>query len=215
MEVAVKMNPVRSKRVAAAFDEVAQGRGMCESSGSEHSATEEISPDNLSDLVASFMEKEGEGIELFLVDEEIEKCNIEDFSKVSDAKTMDTLRDLLGYNIVRDDAKEMISSKTGQRPAGDYQDIDVINANGQRYIVAVHLAAIFKIARPREQFTSMLGLFPLIFVGQREELKKLVRVMSDAMKQSMKRSELSMPPWRSEYMQSKWFGSYKRTTNNT
>ncbi|XP_031398567.1 uncharacterized protein LOC116209151 [Punica granatum] len=198
---------------------------MCESSGSEHSATEEISPDNLSDLVASFMEKEGEGIELFLVDEEIEKCNIEDFSKVSDAKTMDTLRDLLGYNIVRDDAKEMISSvsslcksrweKTGQRPAGDYQDIDVINANGQRYIVAVHLAAIFKIARPREQFTSMLGLFPLIFVGQREELKKLVRVMSDAMKQSMKRSELSMPPWRSEYMQSKWFGSYKRTTNNT
>ncbi|OWM85607.1 hypothetical protein CDL15_Pgr029030 [Punica granatum] len=177
---------------------------MCESSGSEHSATEEISPDNLSDLVASFMEKEGEGIELFLVDEEIEKCNIEDFSKVSDAKTMDTLRDLLGYNI-----------KTGQRPAGDYQDIDVINANGQRYIVAVHLAAIFKIARPREQFTSMLGLFPLIFVGQREELKKLVRVMSDAMKQSMKRSELSMPPWRSEYMQSKWFGSYKRTTNNT
>lgn len=38
--------------------------------------------------------------------------------------------------------------------------------------------------------------------------------MSNAIKESMKSKDMPMPPWRRNgYMQTKWFGSYKRTTN--
>ncbi|KAI3985451.1 hypothetical protein MKX01_033765 [Papaver californicum] len=51
-------NPGRFKRVAEAFNEGAKARLCAESSGSEHSAIEETSPnDNLSDLVDSFLER--------------------------------------------------------------------------------------------------------------------------------------------------------------
>lgn len=34
------------------------------------------------------------------------------------------------------------------------------------------------------------------------------------MRQSLKKKEMHVPPWRTNaYMQTKWFGSYKRTTN--
>ncbi|CAK9161424.1 unnamed protein product [Ilex paraguariensis] len=51
-------NLVRFKRITAAFDDVARAR-LCESSGSEHSAAAEDSVADLSDLVDSFLEREG------------------------------------------------------------------------------------------------------------------------------------------------------------
>ncbi|KAK4802385.1 hypothetical protein SAY86_000588 [Trapa natans] len=59
------MKPIRFNRVAAAFDEVSRTARLYQSSGSEHSVgvVEEEedgeSPIDLSDLVASFMEREG------------------------------------------------------------------------------------------------------------------------------------------------------------
>lgn len=54
----------------------------------------------------------------------------------------------------------------------------------------------------------------MIFVGKVEDLKRVVRLMCTAIKGSMKRSDLHIPPWRrNAYMQAKWFSSYKRTTN--
>ncbi|XP_019418757.1 PREDICTED: uncharacterized protein LOC109329526 [Lupinus angustifolius] len=97
--------------------------------------------------------------------------------------------------------------------AGDYEYIDV-NLSGKRYIVEVSLAAEFTIARATNQYTSLLDVFPLIFVGKVEELKSVVRVMCTEIKGSMKRKDLHIPPWRRNgYMQAKWFSSYKRTTN--
>lgn len=100
--------PVKFTRVAAAFDEAAQGWRMCESSGSEHSAVEESSPDNLSDLVASFMEKDGNATELLSDEEETEKCSVEEPWWSDYDETADTLRDLLGCNSSMDGAKEAI-----------------------------------------------------------------------------------------------------------
>ncbi|KAJ7967771.1 DUF506 family protein [Quillaja saponaria] len=103
--------------------------------------------------------------------------------------------------------------KTGRFPAGDYEYVDV-NFSGKRYIVEVSLALEFEIARPTTQYSSLLDVFPMIFVGKVALLKQVVRLMCNAIKESMKSADLYVPPWRrNSYMQAKWFSSYKRTIN--
>ncbi|KAF9609681.1 hypothetical protein IFM89_017880 [Coptis chinensis] len=103
--------------------------------------------------------------------------------------------------------------RSGQYPAGSYEYIDVVVA-GKRYFVQVSLAGQFTIARPANCYVSFLNTLPQIFVGKAEEMKQVVKIMCRAMKESIKRNDLYLPPWRRNgYMQAKWFGSYKRTTN--
>ncbi|KAF7803817.1 DUF506 family protein [Senna tora] len=103
--------------------------------------------------------------------------------------------------------------KNGRFPGGDYEYMDV-NIGGERYIIEVSLSAEFQIARPTDQYLSLLHVLPLIYVGKVEELKKVVRIMCNAIKESMKSTELDVPPWRRNgYMQAKWLSSYRRTTN--
>ncbi|XP_043691282.1 uncharacterized protein LOC122641982 [Telopea speciosissima] len=102
--------------------------------------------------------------------------------------------------------------KMGRFPGGDYEYIDVI-VEGTRYMVEVTLEAEFTIARATDGYLSLLELFPSTFVGKPEELKQVVRLMCVAAKESMKRKNMPVPPWRKNaYMQAKWFGPYKRTT---
>ncbi|MCE2055699.1 hypothetical protein HAX54_043203 [Datura stramonium] len=110
--------------------------------------------------------------------------------------------------------KSKWEKRNGHLSSGNYEYIDV-NMNENRYIIEVNLAREFDIARPAACYTSLLEIFPSIFVGKVEELKQVVRIMSRAMKKSMKKMDIHVPPWRKNgYMQAKWFGSYKRTTNN-
>ncbi|GLT46695.1 hypothetical protein SLA2020_204370 [Shorea laevis] len=103
--------------------------------------------------------------------------------------------------------------KTERRPAGVYEYVDVI-IDGERYIVEVNPATEFEIIRPTSGYMSLLDIFPRIFVGKAEELKQIVRLMCTAIRKSMKRQDMHVPPWRrNSYMQSKWFTTYKRTTN--
>ncbi|KAK4360069.1 hypothetical protein RND71_022298 [Anisodus tanguticus] len=103
--------------------------------------------------------------------------------------------------------------KTSNSTSGSYEYIDIIVA-GNRYIIEVLLAGEFEIARATPCYASLLEIFPQVFVGKVEELKQVVKIMSRAMKKSMKKMDIYVPPWRRlAYMQAKWFGSYKRTTN--
>ncbi|KAL1537278.1 hypothetical protein AAHA92_29810 [Salvia divinorum] len=103
--------------------------------------------------------------------------------------------------------------KSDGQPSGSYEYIDV-NAGGSRYIVEVSLAGKFTIARPTAAYAALLDGFPAIFVGRSEEMKQVVKQMSKAIRKSMKSVELNVPPWRRlSYLQAKWSGSYKRTTN--
>lgn len=89
-----------------------------------------------------------------------------------------------------------------------------MNAGGSRYIVEVLVAGEFKIARATASYASLMEGFPRIFVGRAEEVKQVVRQMSKAVRKSLKSVGLNVPPWRRQaYMQAKWFGSYKRSTN--
>lgn len=89
-----------------------------------------------------------------------------------------------------------------------------MNAGGDRYIVEVFLAGEFTIARPTAAYAASIDRFPTVFVAKSEELKQVVRQMSKAIRKSLKSVGLTVPPWRRlAYMQFKWFGAYKRTTN--
>lgn len=102
--------------------------------------------------------------------------------------------------------------------AGNYEFIDVIHYTSSawqtRYFVDVDFASQFEIARPTDQYARLLLSLPKVFICRAEELKKLVKVMCNAVKRSLRSRELSVPPWRkSRYMESKWFGPHRRTTN--
>ncbi|KAK2412889.1 hypothetical protein QL285_048039 [Trifolium repens] len=221
--------PVRFERLAAAFEsnEVARVR-LCESSGSEHSP--ENSAD-LSDLVKSFMEKNS----VRAVLEEEEDGVVHDKEDYEEVKEKIRREAEFAIQLVAGDKtspgfKRLVMSRLRERgfdaglcktrwerkgryPAGDYEYIDV-NYGGNRYIVETSLMAEFEIARPTNQYSSLLEVFPLVFVGKVEELKKVVRLMCSAMKDSMKTMDMHVPPWRrNSYMQAKWFSLYKRTTN--
>ncbi|KAK5818063.1 uncharacterized protein LOC108487742 [Gossypium arboreum] len=104
--------------------------------------------------------------------------------------------------------------------AGNYEFIDVMrsvsSSRQKRYFVDLDFASEFEIAMPTGEYSRLLQYCPKAFVGKSEELKKIVRAMSDAAKRSLKSKGLSLPPWRkNRYMQNKWFASYRRTTNQT
>ncbi|KAI7999481.1 hypothetical protein LOK49_LG09G00126 [Camellia lanceoleosa] len=217
----------RFKRVAEAFDEVARAR-LCESSGSEYSPPETAV--DLSDLVKSFMERESGGGER--ENEEGDGENgFERESYCCDSELKESLIGLLGcddddelkrnigveieeaYRVVGNGLCKSKWEKVGRLPSGSYEYIDVKLAE-TRYIIEFCLAREFEIARATESYTSLLELFPLIFVGKVEELKQVVRLMCNAVKDSMKSMNMPVPPWRRHgYVQAKWFGSYRRTIN--
>ncbi|MCL7045871.1 hypothetical protein MKW94_028428 [Papaver nudicaule] len=94
----MERNPGRFKRVAEAFNEAA--RICAESSGSEHSAVEETSPSDLSDLVNSFLEmaNDDEVAEEQTYDEKIVNVKNNKGSSdngLDDSKTKDMLKSLL------------------------------------------------------------------------------------------------------------------------
>ncbi|KAL8228225.1 hypothetical protein R6Q57_015809 [Mikania cordata] len=103
--------------------------------------------------------------------------------------------------------------KKGRLLGGDHDYIDV-NISQTRYIIIISLVEEFKIARPTNSYASLLGVLPEISVLKVEDFKEIVRIMSRAIKMSMKQMKMPVPPWRRRvYFQAKWFGSYKRTTN--
>ncbi|XP_031475463.1 uncharacterized protein LOC116247418 [Nymphaea colorata] len=109
--------------------------------------------------------------------------------------------------------------KAGGLAAGSYEYVDVLVAGDgdheqQRYVVDVDFAGEFEIARPTRQYDMILAALPRVLVSRPEELRQIVRTVSQAAKKSMKAKGLHLPPWRkNRYMQAKWFGPYRRTTN--
>ncbi|PSR86319.1 Protein of unknown function DUF506, plant protein [Actinidia chinensis var. chinensis] len=103
---------------------------------------------------------------------------------------------------------------SGGLTSGCYEFIDVLRSDSARYFIDLDFAGEFAIARPTNHYDRMFQTLPRVFVGRSEELKQIVKVMSDAAKRSLKSRGLSLPPWRkNRYMQNKWFGSYRRTAN--
>eukprot|EP00253_Pinus_taeda_P035332 PITA_35332 len=102
-------------------------------------------------------------------------------------------------------------------PSGNYEYIDVIlkTTNSDRSIrlfVDLDFRGQFEIARPTSEYSALLGLLPKIYVGRAHKLQSIVKIMCEAVKKSLERKGMNLPPWRKYgYMRSMWLGSYKRT----
>jgi uncharacterized protein (TIGR01615 family) len=108
----------------------------------------------------------------------------------------------------------------GSFPGGDYEYIDVVfegkTGKSERILIDIEFRAQFEIARPSSSYNAVVQVLPPVFVGKADRLIGIVNIMSEAVKQSLKKSGLDLPPWRKpEYMRAKWFSSYRRTTNDT
>ncbi|XP_047309168.1 uncharacterized protein LOC124912573 [Impatiens glandulifera] len=221
--------PMRFKRMST----------VSESSGSEHSPEGSM---NLSDLVNSFIEREAENneddIELSESETEIHSYsamkmelrsllgNNHQFKEEIQAEICDLIgsssseRKRILMNRLRNRGFDagLCKSKwerTGKHPSGSYDYID-IKTSDNRYIVEIDIGNEFSIARQSKPYSSLLDLFPSILVIKADDLKKIVKLMSKAMKNSLYSVEMSIPPWRTNgYMKAKWFSAFKRTINES
>ncbi|KAK8521719.1 hypothetical protein V6N13_021802 [Hibiscus sabdariffa] len=162
--------------------------------------------DSFGSLLVADVSKAMEMLSFFNTDKAIFRC-----------KVMAYLRQA-GYNAAI--CKTKWSSSSAGVTAGNHEFIDVVQSVSStwqnRYFIDLDFASEFEIAMPTSEYSRLLQYCPKVFVGKGEELKKVVRAMSDSAKRSLKSKELSLPPWRkNRYMQKKWFAPYRRTTNQS
>ncbi|KAA0057415.1 uncharacterized protein E5676_scaffold216G00960 [Cucumis melo var. makuwa] len=103
--------------------------------------------------------------------------------------------------------------KSPTYPAGDYEYIDVI-IEGERLLIDIDLRSEFEIARSTKSYKSILQLLPYIFVGNPFRLQRIVSIVSEAAKQSLKKKGMPVPPWRkAEYVKAKWLSPHIRASS--
>lgn len=103
----------------------------------------------------------------------------------------------------------------GKVPGGDHEYIDVIhcdkNGSSERLIVDIDFRSHFKIARAIASYDAIFNSLPVIYIGSMSKLKRLLQIMVDAAKFSLKQNSMPLPPWRSlPYLQAKWQSDYVR-----
>ncbi|CAK9869647.1 unnamed protein product [Sphagnum jensenii] len=114
----------------------------------------------------------------------------------------------------------------GGFPGGDYEYIDVVfsaassgsssRRKSERVLIDIDFRTQFEIARPTKEYNAIVKALPILFVGGEDRLQQIVNLMSDAVKSSLKKRGMPLPPWRKpEYMLAKWLSSYKRSTNRS
>lgn len=114
---------------------------------------------------------------------------------------------LLGYDAAVCKSKW---EKATSVPAGEHEYIDVVTG-GARLLVEVDFRSEFEIARSTKTYRTLLQSLPSIYVGTTDRLVKIVALVSEAVKQSMRKKGLHFPPWRKcEYMKSKWLSKHER-----
>uniref|UniRef100_A0ACD5YMH2 Uncharacterized protein n=1 Tax=Avena sativa TaxID=4498 RepID=A0ACD5YMH2_AVESA len=110
--------------------------------------------------------------------------------------------------------------KSSVMAAGSHEYIDVVvvpgagGENETRYVVDVGFAGGFEVARPTDEYEAVRAALPEVLVARTDHLKRVVKLAASAARRSLKRSGLSVPPWRKRrFVMAKWLGPYKRTVN--
>ncbi|CAI9785701.1 unnamed protein product [Fraxinus pennsylvanica] len=115
----------------------------------------------------------------------------------------------LGYNA------SICKSRWEKSPSfssGEYEYVDVM-IEGERFIIDIEFPSEFEIARSTKAYKSILQTLPNIFVGKADRLEKIIDIVSDAAKESLKKKGMPFPPWRkADYVKAKWLSPYTRTT---
>lgn len=94
--------------------------------------------------------------------------------------------------------------------AGEYEYVDVM-IEGERLIIDIDFRSEFAIARPTKAYNSVLQTLPNIFIGKSDRLEKILGIVAEAAKQSLKKKGMPVPPWRKpDYIKSKWLSPFTR-----
>lgn len=97
--------------------------------------------------------------------------------------------------------------KSPSYPSGEYEYVDVI-VDGERVVIDIDFRSEFEIARSTKAYKSILQVLPIIFVGKADRLQRIISVVSEAAKQSLKKKGMPCPPWRkAEYVKAKWLSN--------
>lgn len=103
--------------------------------------------------------------------------------------------------------------KTLTYPAGEYEYIEA-TIDGDRLIIDIDFRSEFEIARSTKSYKAVLQMLPHIYLGKTDRLQKIITIVSDAAKQSLKKKGMPLPPWRrAEYVKSKWLSPSTRIIN--
>lgn len=93
---------------------------------------------------------------------------------------------------------------------GEYEYVDVI-IEGERLIIDIDFRSEFDIARPTKAYKLVLQKLPNIFIGKADRLEKIIGIVSEAARQSLKKKGMPFPPWRkADYVKSKWLSPFTR-----
>ncbi|KAL8224922.1 hypothetical protein R6Q57_017479 [Mikania cordata] len=104
--------------------------------------------------------------------------------------------------------------KTATYPAGEHEYIDAV-IEGDRLIIDIDFRSEFEIARSTKSYKAILQMLPHIFVGKPDRLQKIINIVSDAAKQSLKKKGMPLPPWRrADYVKAKWISPCNPDNNN-
>ena len=83
--------------------------------------------------------------------------------------------------------------------------------DGERLLIDIDFRSEFEIARSTKKYKSMLQMLPFIFIGKADRLQKIIAIVSEAVKQSLKKKDMHIPPWRkAEYVKAKWLSPHNR-----
>ncbi|CAA3020488.1 Hypothetical predicted protein [Olea europaea subsp. europaea] len=183
-------------------------------SDSEHDPSLRDSSEENLEIIKRILQGERDAFEVGLLGVVLKSLEV--FSSVKSNRqilrrnVMAFLRDK-GYNAAICKTKW---EKSGGVSAGNYEFIDVVRSDSKRYFIDLDFASEFVIARPTNFYENLLQYLPRVYVGKPEDLKHILKVTSDAAKQSLKSKGLHLPPWRKHrFMQNKWLGPYRRTTS--
>ena len=112
--------------------------------------------------------------------------------------------------------------KTPSHPAGEHEYIDALvvesgsgsGSGAGRLVVEVDFRSEFEVARPTKAYRLALQALPPLFVGTPDRLGRIVAVVTEAARQSLRKRGLHFPPWRNhEYMRAKWLSPHSRSGN--
>ncbi|XP_062149499.1 uncharacterized protein LOC133858078 [Alnus glutinosa] len=102
--------------------------------------------------------------------------------------------------------------KSPSYPAGEYEYIDVI-MEGDRFLIDIDFRSEFEIARSTKAYKAILQSLPQLFVGKADRLQRIITIVAEAAKQSLKMKDMHIPPWRkAEYVKAKWLTPHPRST---
>lgn len=148
-----------------------------------------------------------------------ERNLLADTAKIVERHKINKRKDGFCRKIVADDLislgydASICKSKWDKSPsslAGEYEYVDVI-VEGERLIIDIDFRSEFAIARPTKPYKLVIQTLPNIFIGKSDRLEKIIAVVADAAKQSLKKKGMPLPPWRKlDYIKSKWLSPFTR-----